>query len=68
MPYRSTPHTDSCSASFFAGIRQRTDEYGGSLENRARFLLEVVKSIRKEVGPKYPVLVKLNSRISWRVG
>ena len=40
---------------------KRTDEYGGSLENRARFLLEVVKRIRKEVGSKYPVLVKLNS-------
>ena len=40
---------------------KRTDEYGGSLENRARFLLEVVKSIRKKVGPYYPVLVKLNS-------
>ena len=40
---------------------KRTDEYGGSLENRARFLLEVVKSVRKEVGHKYPVLVKLNS-------
>lgn len=40
---------------------KRTDEYGGSLENRARFLMEVVKRIREEVGPKYPVLVKLNS-------
>ena len=42
-------------------FNKRTDEYGGSLENRARLLLEVVKSIRKEVGHKYPVLVKLNS-------
>src|SRR5512146_2861180 len=42
-------------------FNKRTDEYGGSLENRARFLLEVVKNIRKEVGPKYPLLVKLNS-------
>src|SRR5512143_1486163 len=42
-------------------FNKRTDEYGGRLENRARFLLEVVKSIRKEVGPKWPVLVKLNS-------
>ena len=42
-------------------FNKRTDEYGGNLENRGRFLLEVVKSIRKEVGPKYPVLVKLNS-------
>jgi len=42
-------------------FNKRTDEYGGSLENRARFLLDVVKSIREEVGPRYPVLVKLNS-------
>lgn len=39
----------------------RTDEYGGSLENRARLLLEVVHRIREEVGPSYPISVKLNS-------
>lgn len=42
-------------------FNKRTDEHGGILENRARFLMDVVKSIRKEVGLKYPVLVKLNS-------
>jgi len=42
-------------------FNKRTDEYGGSLENRARFLMEVVKSIREEVGRQYPILVKLNS-------
>jgi 2,4-dienoyl-CoA reductase-like NADH-dependent reductase (Old Yellow Enzyme family) len=42
-------------------LNQRTDEYGGTLENRARFLLEVVRSIRKVTGPAYPLLVKLNS-------
>jgi 2,4-dienoyl-CoA reductase-like NADH-dependent reductase (Old Yellow Enzyme family) len=40
---------------------KRTDEYGGSLENRARFLLEVVRAVRNAVGPRYPVLVKINS-------
>ncbi|MBI4805232.1 MAG: NADH:flavin oxidoreductase [Desulfovibrio sp.] len=40
---------------------KRTDEYGGSLENRARFLLDVVKAVRKAIGPNYPVLVKINS-------
>lgn len=39
----------------------RTDEYGGSLENRARLLLRVVRNVRDAVGPDYPVLVKLNS-------
>ncbi|MEM1404409.1 MAG: NADH:flavin oxidoreductase/NADH oxidase family protein [Pseudomonadota bacterium] len=40
---------------------QRTDRYGGSLENRARFLLEVVDAARAAVGPEFPVSVKLNS-------
>ncbi len=40
---------------------QRTDEYGGSLENRARFLLEVVRKVREAVGPDFPISVKLNS-------
>lgn len=39
---------------------RRTDKYGGSLENRARFLLEVLDAIRQEVGPDYPVWIKLN--------
>jgi len=38
----------------------RTDEYGGSLENRARLALEVVAAVREAVGPDYPVLAKLN--------
>ncbi len=42
-------------------FNQRTDEYGGTLENRARLLLEVVKGIRQAVGSSYPILVKLNS-------
>lgn len=41
---------------------QRTDEYGGSLENRARLLLEVIAAIRDRVGGDYPVWVKLDSR------
>jgi 2,4-dienoyl-CoA reductase-like NADH-dependent reductase (Old Yellow Enzyme family) len=40
---------------------RRTDEYGGSLENRARFLMEVVEAIRERVGPDFPLLVKLTS-------
>lgn len=37
----------------------REDAYGGCLENRARLLLECCDAIRQEVGPDYPVLVKL---------
>lgn len=40
---------------------QRTDEWGGSLENRARLLLEIVKAVRAVVSPAYAVAVKLNS-------
>jgi 2,4-dienoyl-CoA reductase-like NADH-dependent reductase (Old Yellow Enzyme family) len=40
---------------------RRTDEYGGSIENRIRFLLEVYQKVRKTVGPDYPVLIKLNA-------
>lgn len=40
---------------------QRSDEYGGALDNRARFLLEVVRSVRLAVGRYYPILVKINS-------
>ncbi len=39
---------------------RRTDEYGGTLENRCRFLLEVYSRVRLESGSDFPVLVKLN--------
>ena len=42
-------------------VNLRTDEYGGSLENRARLLLNVVKATRDAVGPAFPISVKLNS-------
>ena len=42
-------------------FNKRTDEYGGELANRARLLLEVVRSVRETVGSAYPVLIKINS-------
>ena len=43
-------------------INTRTDHWGGaSLENRARLVLEVVRSVRKAVSPEFIVAVKLNS-------
>ncbi len=39
----------------------RTDQYGGSLENRARVLLDIVAVVRKTVGGDFPIAVKLNS-------
>jgi 2,4-dienoyl-CoA reductase-like NADH-dependent reductase (Old Yellow Enzyme family) len=44
-----------------SGINDRTDDYGGSLENRARLLLEVIGAIRAEVGDDYHLQVKINA-------
>jgi 2,4-dienoyl-CoA reductase-like NADH-dependent reductase (Old Yellow Enzyme family) len=40
---------------------KRQDQWGGSLENRARILIEIVKAVRAVVSPKFTVAVKLNS-------
>lgn len=42
-------------------VNRRDDAWGGSLENRARLLLECVRAARAGVGPNFPVAVKLNS-------
>jgi 2,4-dienoyl-CoA reductase-like NADH-dependent reductase (Old Yellow Enzyme family)/thioredoxin reductase len=44
-----------------AGYNKRIDRWGGSLENRARLACEVVRAVKAEVGPDYPVIVRLNS-------
>ena len=43
-----------------SAINDREDDYGGSLENRARFLLEIVRAIRAEVGPDFHLQVKIS--------
>jgi len=43
-------------------FNKRVDAYGGSIENRARALLEIIKKVRSVVGKQYPVLIKLNSQ------
>ena len=40
---------------------RRTDEYGGSDENRARFLMEIIAKVREKVGKEYIVGLKINS-------
>lgn len=48
-------------AQFFSGYsNKRKDEYGGSLENRMRFPLEVVKAVRAEVGDDFPIAYRLS--------
>ena len=41
-------------------FNRRSDEYGGSVENRARAAVKVVGAVRGAVGPDFPVLVKMN--------
>ena len=41
-------------------INQRKDEFGGSLENRARFLMMVLDAVREAVGPRFPIECRLS--------
>jgi len=49
-----------------SATNQRKDEYGGSVENKARFLVEILQAIRREVGPDFPVWVRFNAQ-EWGV-
>jgi 2,4-dienoyl-CoA reductase-like NADH-dependent reductase (Old Yellow Enzyme family) len=44
---------------------QRKDGYGGSIENRARIIFEILEAVRKEVGPNYPVFIKMHATDDW---
>jgi 2,4-dienoyl-CoA reductase-like NADH-dependent reductase (Old Yellow Enzyme family) len=44
-----------------SAINDRTDEYGGPLENRARFVIEIVKAIRAKVGSDYHLQMKISA-------
>ncbi len=44
-----------------SGINDRTDDYGGSWDKRARFPLEIIRAIRREVGPDFHVQMKINA-------
>lgn len=41
-------------------FNKRTDEYGGSLENRCRLAIEVLKAVREAVGPGFPIEFRLS--------
>jgi 2,4-dienoyl-CoA reductase-like NADH-dependent reductase (Old Yellow Enzyme family)/thioredoxin reductase len=49
-----------------SATNQRTDKYGGSVENKARFLVEILQAIKREVGPDFPVWVRFNAQ-EWGV-
>ncbi len=49
--------------SFISGAsNRRTDAYGGSVENRARFLIEIIEGVKAATGPGFPVWVRMNGR------
>ncbi len=48
---------------FLSGFSNiRDDEYGGDLQGRARFAIEIVKEVRKRVGPNYPISFKISAQ------
>jgi 2,4-dienoyl-CoA reductase-like NADH-dependent reductase (Old Yellow Enzyme family) len=47
---------------------RRTDRWGGSVENRARIVTEIVRRIKEEAGDSFPILVKLNATDGFRAG
>ncbi|MDX1465310.1 MAG: FAD-dependent oxidoreductase [Halomonas sp.] len=54
-------HTYIIAGFLSAYFNQRDDEYGGSLENRARLLLEIIAAVRARVGEDYPVWLRLDA-------
>ena len=45
---------------FWEGTNQRDDEYGGSIENRARFGVEIVKAVREAVGEEFAIVLRFS--------
>lgn len=45
-----------------SATNQRQDKYGGSVQNKARFLIDIIQAVRKTVGPDYPVWVRINAQ------
>jgi len=43
---------------FWAGTNERTDRYGGSMEHRGRFAVEIIAAVRKAVGPGFPLILR----------
>ena len=59
---RSMPASATWSCAFLSKYsNHRTDEYGGSAENRARFLCEIVDEIHKTCGDDMPILVRISA-------
>ncbi len=53
---------DGCRHSFFPPhYNHRTDIYGGSIENRSRFPLRILETVRKAVGNNYPIDIRISA-------
>ncbi len=53
---------------FSPATNKRTDEYGGSLDNRLRFTFRVLDEIRRSTGPKFLVGVRMTADEDWEIG
>ncbi|MEH6462975.1 MAG: NADH:flavin oxidoreductase [Shewanella psychromarinicola] len=55
-------HNYLVSQFLFPYYNDRTDEYGGPIENRARFAFEILEAVRGAVGADYPIIAKVHGR------
>ncbi|WP_176819291.1 NADH:flavin oxidoreductase [Ferrimonas sediminum] len=55
-------HNYLVSQFLFPYYNDRKDEYGGPIENRARFAFEVLEAVRQAVGPEFPIIAKVHGR------
>lgn len=54
-------HAYMLPGAFLSPLRnKRMDEYGGCLDNRARFILEVIEEVRKNVSPDFPIFLRVS--------
>ena len=54
-------HNDVLSRMISPLFNQRKDQYGGSVENRARLVLELVQELKEGAGEDFPVMIKMNA-------
>jgi 2,4-dienoyl-CoA reductase-like NADH-dependent reductase (Old Yellow Enzyme family)/thioredoxin reductase len=59
-------HQYLVSAFLSSATNKRQDKYGGSIKNKARFLVEIIQAIREEAGQDFPVWVRINAQ-EWGV-
>jgi len=45
---------------FWEGLNERTDKYGGSLEKRSQFAIEIIEATRSQVGPDFPIIFRFS--------